>query len=231
MKQILMGGLLVSLAVCNLSAKKPTTRIEGRHPVTSVAVMQPMTNVNVEHPTTSVEVLHETTHTEVFHSKTNVPTIHPATQVQVVHPQTTVQVIHPQTNVEVIHPQTTVEVFHPQTPVEGSADSGAETKSFTALKGGGVKSSAQATTSMSDFKPMQAKNLSAKPSMDKAAPLSGGSNNLGNTTNESEKDNANKSSLLGIQKTAENIEVDPKQNKLEGLEKLLTDRTKFKEKK
>lgn len=229
MKGILIGGLLVGFTVCNVYAWKPTTSTEVVRPTTSVTVVRPLTKVDAVHLVTSVEVFHPTTQTEVFHPQTNVQTFHPTTQVQVNHPQTSVEVFHPQTTVEVFHPQTTVEVFHPQTPEIVNGDD--KTTGSEPQKGGKTGASSQATTSMSDFKPMQAKNLSAKPPTDKAAPTGGGDMNLGNVTNEAEKDNANKSSLLGAQKSAENIEVDPKQNKLDGLEKLLTDRAKFQEKK
>ena len=228
MQRILMGGLLVGFTVCNIYAWKPTTSTEVIHPTTSVAVVCPSTKVEVFHPATSVEVFHPTTQNEVFHPQTNVQTFHPTTQVQVAHPQTNVEVFHPQTTVEVFHPQTTVEVFHPQTLDVVNTN---ENAAGSTQKGGKMGSSSQVATSMSDFKPMQAKNLSANSPMDKAAPMGGGSKDLGNTTNEAEKDNANKNSLLGAQKSAENIEVDPKQNKLDGLEKLLTDRAKFQEKK
>ena len=84
---------------------------------------------------------------------------------------------------------------------------------------------------MSDFKPMQAKDLSAKPPAEKANSLGGGNMDFGTNTNEAEKDKANKESQGGMQKAAQEMEVDPKQSKLGGLEKLLTDRAKFEEKK
>lgn len=218
MKRILMGGLLLGIGVYGVSAKTPATFVEVVHPATSVTVVHPVTKVDTVYPATSVEVIHATTQTGVFHPQTDVEVVHPATQVEVFHPQTTVTVIHPQTTVEVFHPQTSEEVNGKQGGAANMAQRGENTLS------------SKIVTSMSDFKPMQAKDLSAKPSADKAAPMGGGSKDLGNNTNQAEKDNANKSSMLGMQKSAENIEVDPKQNKLDGLEKLLTDRAKFEEK-
>ena len=83
----------------------------------------------------------------------------------------------------------------------------------------------------SDFKPMQAKSFTSKPADDKAAQVGGGSMDLGNTTDETEKDNATKASALGGQKTMQNIELDPKKTNIQGLEKLITDRAKEQEKK
>ena len=71
----------------------------------------------------------------------------------------------------------------------------------------------------------QAKNFSA-PVPEKTSALGGGSNNLGNDTNQAEKDNANKSSLLGKQKESQNLEIDPKQTKLQGLDQKVAEKAK-----
>lgn len=219
---------LVCMGTCLLTMSlqaKPVTFVEVQRPTTFSTDSRPFTSVSSTRPSTSVEVMHPTTQTEVAHPQTNVALMRPTTQVSVFHPQTTVDVIHPQTTVEVNHPQTTVSVFHPQT-IEMSGDS-------TEMSGKGERAgfSSKAVTSMSDFKPMQAKDLSVKSPTEKAAQMGGGDMNLGNQTNQAEKDNVNQASSLGEQKSAQNLEVDPKQNKLGGLEKLLTDRAKFQEKK
>lgn len=217
----------ISLLTVSLQAR-PVTSVEMKRPTTSSTTIRPFTSIDATRPATSIAVMHPTTQTEVIHPQTSVEVLHPATQVSVVRPQTTVSVVHPQTTVVVNHPQTTVEVLHPQTLEIADETSGVGAASW---QGGRREFSATAATSMSDFQPMQAKDLSAKPSMEKAAPLGGGEMGLGNETNQAEKDNVNKSSSIGEQKSAQNLDVDPKQNKLDGLEKLLTDRAKFQEKK
>lgn len=230
MKTHTIPVLLVMAALVVSAQARPSTFTEIRRPNTSVTVVRPFTTVETTHAVTSVGVVKPATQVQVIHPQTNVGVNHPTTQVEVLHPQTQVNVIHPQTTVEVIRPRTTVEMLRPQTlevTAEGATENG------PSWKGGSGGFSSKTSTSMSNFKPMQAKDLSAKPStMEKAAPLLGGGDvKLGNDTNVTEKDNANKSSLLGAQQSAQDLDVDPKQNtKLDGLEKLLTDRAKFKEK-
>jgi|GEM_PF-3862625 hypothetical protein len=229
MKTHTVSVLLVMSALVVSAQARPSTSTEMRHPSTSVTVVRPFTAVETTHAVTSVGVVKPATQVQVIHPQTQVGVNHPTTQVELLHPQTQVNVIHPQTTVEVIHPRTTVEMLRPQTlevTDEGATENG------SSWKGGSGGFSSKTSTSMSNFKPMQAKDLSAKPpTMEKAAPLGGGDVKLGNDTNVTEKDNANKSSLLGAQQSAQDMDVDPKQNtKLDGLEKLLTDRAKFKEK-
>ncbi len=228
MKTHTVPVLLVMSALVVSAQARPSTLTEIRRPNTSVTVVRPFTTVETSHASTAVTVVKPATQVQVIHPQTNVGVTHPTTQVEVLRPQTQVNVIHPQTTVEVLHPQTTVEMFRPQTldvTAEGATENG------LSWKGGSGGFSSKTSTSMSNFKPIQAKDLSAKPStMEKAAPLGGGDVKLGNDTNVTEKDNANKSSLLGAQQSAQDLDVDPKQNKLDGLEKLLTDRAKFKEK-
>jgi hypothetical protein len=229
MKTHTVPVLLVMSALVVSAQARPSTSTEMRHPSTSVTVVRPFTAVETTHAVTSVGVVKPATQVQVIHPQTQVGVNHPTTQVELLHPQTQVNVIHPQTTVEVIHPRTTVEMLRPQTlevTDEGATENG------SSWKGGSGGFSSKTSTSMSNFKPMQAKDLSAKPpTMEKAAPLGGGNVKLGNDTNVTEKDNANKSSLLGTQQSAQDMDVDPKQNtKLDGLEKLLTDRAKFKEK-
>lgn len=234
MKHILLSIFFVSVVAVNIVvAKTPDTHTEVFRPSTSVSVAHPETKIGVERPTTSGETFHPTTQTTVFRARTEVQVAHPITQVAAFQPQTTVSVIRPHTEVEVFHPQTTVEVFHPQTPGEVGGQSVSYTRTMTRWQNGGNQKSvsSQITTSMNDFKPMQAKDFSSKPSADKAFEMGKGSMELGNTTNAAEKDNANKSSLLGEQKKTQDLEVDPKQTKLGGLSKLLIDREKVKEKK
>ena len=190
---------------------------------------RPQTATEVARPSTSVEVTHPQTRVPFVRPGTSVAVTHPVAQVQVLHPQTTVSVIHPVTTVEVTHPQTTVEVFHPQT-TEFSSTSKANSSTANAMekgKKGVAGTSAKAPTSMSDFKPKQAKDFTAG---QKAAPMGGGDNKLGNETNVSEKDAANKSSLLGKQSN-QNIDVDPKLTNLGGLGKSVEKKVEEKTKK
>ena len=213
MRILLLGSLFIGMSVVHVFAAplSPNASVRG-----------------MVHPSTSVAVFHPQTAGEIYRSSTTVETFRPTTQTGTFHPQTEVTTFHPQTTVEVYHPQTTVTVFHPQTPQEsfsqGVANVGGENRNFS--------SSSRVQTSMSDFKPMQAKDFSAvKQPEEKAAALGGGSLNLGNEVNVAEKDNANKSSLLGAQKETQSVDIDPKKTNLDGLEKLLSDRAKFQEKK
>lgn len=231
MRILLLGSLFIGMSVVHVFAAPPSPNASVRgmvHPSTSVAVFHPQTAGEIYRPSTTVETFRPTTQTGTFHPQTNVSVARPTTQVQTFHPQTEVATFHPQTTVEVYHPQTTVTVFHPQTPQEsfsqGVANVGGENRNFS--------SSSRVQTSMSDFKPMQAKDFSAvKQPEEKAAALGGGSLNLGNEVNVAEKDNANKSSLLGAQRETQSVDIDPKKTNLDGLEKLLSDRAKFQEKK
>lgn len=228
MKRILLASVWCSLMVVVAQAKTPNTAVPTTRPSSKVAVMRPQTNVSVFRSTSNVEVRHPQTQGPVFHPQTTVDVQHPTTQAVVFHPTTQVEVSHPTTTVTVVHPQTSVAVFHPQTQeTQAAAGEGAASDKQAGGKRG--SSSAQASTSMSDFKPKQAKNFTAS-APDKAAPMGGGNMDLGNTTNQAEKDSANKSSLLGAQNN-QDMQIDPKQTQLKGLEKLLTDRAKVQEKK
>ncbi len=228
MKRILLASVWCSLTVVVTQAKTPNTVVPTTRPFSKVAVTRPQTNVSVFRPTSNEEVRHPQTQVPVIHPQTTVDVKHSSTQAVVFHPTTQAEVSHPTTTVTVVHPQTSVAVFHPQTQeTQAAAGEG----SALDKQEGGKKglSSTQATTSMSDFKPKQAKNFTASVP-DKATPVGGENMNLGNTTNQAEKDSANKSSLLGAQNN-QDMQLDPKQTQLKGLEKLLTDRAKVQEKK
>ena len=204
MKKQIFGVLVCAMLSNWVMAKTPQTALPVGRPTTATAVQRPQTSVAVMRPVTQTNAMH------------------PTTNVQAAQPQTTVQVVRPQTTVAAVHPQTTVLVFHPQTSSAMQADA----NQAPAKKVGGKSvSSSQALTSMSDFSPKPAKNFTA----DKAATLGGGSMNLGNSTDQAAKDAAAKASLLGAQNN-QNIDVDLKQNKLSGVDKLVTDRAKWKEK-
>lgn len=175
---------------------------------------KPQTAVGVVRPSTSVEINRPTTQTSVTHAQTTV---------SVTRPQTVLNVTEPTTNVDVIHPTTTVEVIHPQTPEFSAAQVGAN-----AGPNGGKKTatSAQASTSMSGFKPKQAKDFTVA---QKAAPVGGGENKLGNDTNAAEKDAANKASLLSKQSN-QNIDVNPKLSNLGSLGKAVEQKVEEKKK-
>ena len=213
MKSVGVSILIIGLGVLTTQARPVQTSQPVFHPVTSVAVSHPTTNTSVFHPETTTSVSRPTTQTTVFH------------------PVTQTVVVHPVTDVVVTHPQTTVDVFHPVTDDAPSTSAATDRAGKTfgtygTSVGGKSVSSSQVTTTMSDFKPKQAKNFTAN---EKAAPTGGDSLALGNETNQSEKDQANKSGLLTAQSN-QKLDVDPKQNKVEGLEKLVTDRAKWKEK-
>lgn len=222
MKSVGASILVVGLGVLATQARPVQTPQPVFHPVTSVTVSHPTTNTAVFHSATTTSVSRPTTQTAVFH---------PVTQTSVVHPVTDVVVTHSQTTVDVFHPQTQTEVFHPTTgdapSVSAASDRAGKTfGTYGSSMGGKSVSSSQVTTTMSDFKPKQAKDFTANK---KAAPTGGDSLALGNETNQSEKDQANKSGLLTAQSN-QKLDVDPKQNKVEGLEKLVTDRAKWKQK-
>ncbi len=223
---ILVGGLCVCA-----TAKTPPTLMPGQpmHPSTTQTVVHPTTQGIVSHPTTSLQVLHPKTQVEVTHPQTTGAVTHPDTQTAVVQPTTTLKVDHPTTQTVVTHPQTTVAVIHPQTPSFETAKTASSDGS--SAKGTADSSSQSRGGSMSDYKPPQAKSFN-KPE-EKAAPLGGGSMNLGNaTSDQAEKDSAAASSLLGQNNTKNLDNVDPKQSNLnkEGIAKTLIDRMKVKEK-
>ena len=194
MKPILLSIFFVStLGVWSVA--RPQTGAEMRRPATTVEVNRPQTLSSAGHPVTQ---------TGVVRGQTNVSALHPQTGSGAVYPVTTVEVTHPVTTVEVIHPQTNVEVNHPQTPEFVAAQDAALSAGQKGGKNAAV-TSAQAATSMSNFTPKQAKDFTAA---QKAAPLGGGENKLGNETNVAEKDAANKASLLGKQGN-QNMDVDP----------------------
>ena len=225
MKRALLSGVLLGVALC-AAAKTPPTASVDRRPISTQETVRPQTQVAVFQPRTLVSVNQPQTQVTVVYPQTRVTVAHPTTQVVEFHATTPPgEVVHPITTVSVIHPQTTGAVFHPQTQEEVVSTQPAT----GAMTGGKSLSRSTATTSMSDFKPKQAKNFSA-PVADKAAATGGESLNLGNTTNQAEKDNANKSSQLGLQNN-QNMEIDPKQTQLKGLEKALTDRAKLQQKK
>lgn len=217
MKRILEGGVFIVFLVCGAHARPVSTQVDVVRPTTSVTVDHPSSTTEVFHATTSQEVIYPSTQTDVFHPQTDVAVNHPTTQVSLDRPQTTVEVVRPQTTVEVLQPQTTVEVFHPQTPAEERLETTSRSFSTGAARPGRsvATTSSQVTTSMSDFKPMQAKDFAAKAPQDKASSMGGGSMNLGNSTDQAEKDNVNATSLLGEQaKAAQNIDVDTKKQTL-----------------
>ncbi len=174
-----------------------------RRPGMSVEVTRPQTLTGAERPDTTAEINRPTTQTGAVRAQTTVSTQRPQTEASAVYPATTVETVKPMTTVEVMRPQTTVELSRPQTAEFSVAQSG----SVAGQKGGksAAVTSAQATTSMSNFTPKQAKDFS---SAQKAAPLGGGENKLGNETNAAEKDAANKASMLGKQSN-QNMDVDP----------------------
>lgn len=197
MKHVLISTFLISTLSTWSVAQKPQTTVPTLRPVTTVETSHPATQTPLDRPQTGTEFTR---------------------------PQTVVTVIHPATTVEVLHPQTTAEVNHPQTLEISSGTEATSAGSFSSKKGG--KSAALPATSMSDFKPKQAKDFAV---LQKAAPVGGGENKLGNDTNSAAKDAANKASLLGRQSN-QNIEVDPKKTNLNGLDKALQQKASKKKK-
>lgn len=221
MKQILSVSFCLLLAGVSV-AKTPPTRAPVLRPMTDVSVQRPQTDVQVVRPVSS-GVQHLTTQVQVVRPQTQVEISHPQTTTQVTHPTTTVEVVHPTTQVEVVHPQTTVEVIHPQTPGVGvQEDDKAGTSGKPDTKKGGKTVPTVKATSMSDYTPKQAKDFKTA---QKAAALGGGDLKLGNSTDQAAKDAAAKASLLGSQNN-QNMDVNPKQNKVSGLDKVVTDRAK-----
>ena len=208
---IFTGGLsLAKTPQTESLAQRPATQLSTARAQTTQQVFRPVTERSSQRPVTEVSAFR------------------PSTQAVVSRPQSETVISRPTTEETVSRPSTTVEVFHPQTDVESlhfqtmpAANSGNSTG------GKSVSSSAQAVTSMSNFQPKPAKDLTAG---NKAAPLGGGSMNLGNAdSDQAAKDAAAKASLLGAQNN-QNLDVDPRQNKLSGLEKKVTDRSKIKNK-
>jgi len=230
MKRILLSSFLIS-TLSLWSAARPQTAVEVARPQTAVEVNRPQTLEPLQRPVTTVEINRPVTQSSAVRGQTTVQTAHPQTTVEINHPATTLEVLHPATTVEVVHPQTAVEVVHPQT-VDFSAGEEPGNRAFNAgqkVGKSGAVSSAQAATSMSNFTPKQAKDFAA---LQKAAPVGGGDNKLGNETNVAEKDAANKASLLGKQSN-QNIDVDPnaKLSNLAGLNKAVEKQVNEKKKK
>ena len=185
------------------AAQRSQTGVETRRPGTSAQVNRPQTVTGAVRPNTTAEINRPATQTGAMRAQTGASAQRPQTAAGAVYPATTVQTVKPVTTVETIRPQTTVELSRPQTAEFSAAQGGA----VAGQKGGKSASvtSVQATTSMSNFTPKQAKDFT---SAQKAAPLGGGDNKLGNDTNAAEKDAANKSSMLGKQSN-QNMDVDP----------------------
>ena len=221
-------SFLMLASMCLLSSAsvaRPITpaRPPVLHPATTAPVEHPQTTVQVQRPVTQGGVMHPTTPVSVNRPTTNVVVAHPQTTVAVVHPTTQEGITHPSTTVQVTHPQTTVAVTHPQTPTLEEI----QAAQANATTGGKTVAASKAPTSMSNYQPKQAKNFAPAT---KAAPVGGGSMNLGNSNaDQAAKDAAAKASLLGSQNN-QNMDVNPKQNKLGGIDKLVTDRAKWKEK-
>ena len=202
MKTILLSAFLISM-LSVWSAARPQTGVEMRRPGTAAHANRPQTFAEAVRPATTAEINRPVTQTGAARAQMSASAQRPQTAASAVYPSTTVETIKPATTVETIRPQTTVEFSRPQTPEFSAAQDGA----VAGQKGGksAAVTSAQAATSMSNFTPKQAKDFAA---MQKAAPLGGGENKLGNDTNAAEKDAANKSSLLGKQSN-QNMDVNP----------------------
>ncbi len=229
MKRILLSTFLIGTLSTWSAAQKPQTTAEVLRPSTSVEINRPQTAASTQRPATMVEMNRPATQTGAAYAQTSVEINRPQTLPSAFRPTTDVEVIYPATTVEVIHPQTTVEVLHPQTPGFVAGSVAENTAVNSAQKGGksAAVTSAQAATSMSNFTPKQAKDFTAA---QKAAPLGGGENKLGNETNVAEKDAANKASLLGKQSN-QNIDVNPKLTNLGGLGKAVEQKVNEKKKK
>ena len=207
-------------------AQRPQTTAEALRSSTSVEINRPQTAPSTQRPITTLEMNRPTTQTGAAYAQTSVKINRPQTLPDASRLMTDVEVVHPATTVEVIHPQTTVEVLHPQTPGFLADTSVENTAASPAKRGSKSLTTAQAATSMSNFKPKQAKDFAAQP---KAAPIGGGENKLGNETNVAEKDAANKASLLGKQSN-QNMDVNPKQTNLGGLGKAVEQKVEEKKK-
>ena len=230
MKHILLSTFLIGTLSTWGVAQKPQTTAELLRPTTSAEVNRPSTTVQTARPFTSAELNRPTTQTGAVRAQTTASANRPQTDNGLARPATNVEVIPPATTVEVVHPQTTVEVLHPQTPGFVAGTSAESITGHSAQKGGkGVALSSAQATSMSDFKPKQAKDFTAA---QKAAPIGGGENKLGNETNMAEKDAANKASLLGKQNN-QNMDIDPniKTTNLSGLGKSIEKQLNEKKKK
>lgn len=152
-------GLLILVGISlPLAAQRPVTKVNVSRPTTSVSVSRPTTQVSVSRPTTAVEVSRPTTKAYVSR---------PSTQVSVSRPVTEVNVSRPATQPAAV----------PAVSSAGNSQPAASGK-----KAAAAQSSSQAKTSMSNYKPPQAKDFKA------ASALGGGSAGLSNKTNQSEKD-------------------------------------------
>ena len=212
-------SFLMLASMCLLSSASVARPITPARP----PVLHPATTAPVEHPQTTVQVQRPVTQGGVMHPTTPVSVNRPTTNVVVAHPQTTVAVVPPTTQEGITHPSTTVQVTHPQTPTLEEI----QAAQANVTTGGKTVAASKAPTSMSNYQPKQAKNFAPAT---KAAPVGGGSMNLGNSNaDQAAKDAAAKASLLGSQNN-QNMDVNPKQNKLGGIDKLVTDRAKWKEK-
>ena len=212
-------SFLMLASMCLLSSASVARPITPARP----PVLHPATTAPVEHPQTTVQVQRPVTQGGVMHPTTPVSVNRPTTNVVVAHPQTTVAVVPPTTQEGITHPSTTVQVTHPQTPTLEEI----QAAQANVTTGGKTVAASKAPTSMSKYQPKQAKNFAPAT---KAAPVGGGSMNLGNSNaDQAAKDAAAKASLLGSQNN-QNMDVNPKQNKLGGIDKLVTDRAKWKEK-
>lgn len=145
---VLIGLLIFAVEVqAQQTPVKPVSR-----PTTEVAVSRPATTSTVNKPVTSVAVTKPVTPTA--------PLAHPITQTAVTKPVSGVAVSKPQTNVAVNQFVTTTVVTHPVTkPTDSQGENPAAKKQVPAA--GKEESSRTAKTSMSDFKPMAAKDLKA----------------------------------------------------------------------
>ena len=150
-----IGAILFLFLFCPLWSQQPVTQVTVSRPTTNVSVYRPATSVTVSRPTTQVSVFRPTTQTEVS---------------------------RPTTQTEVSRPTTSVAASRPVTVLS----SGAAQQSNSASESKKTATpSSQAQTSMSDYKPLQAKNFQA-PSA--SASLGGGAAGLGNKINQAEKD-------------------------------------------
>ena len=223
MKHICVSTLLIGTLSVWSAAQKPQT---------TAGAVRPTTAAVANHPQTTVQTVRPVTQSAANYPQTNVTVNRPQMTVTAVHPSTTVEVIHPLTAVEVVHPQTTVEVIHPQTMGNMYGQEGAAVNQFSANSskpagGGKGLASSQVPTSMSGFTPKQAKDFTSQ----KAAPIGGGENKLGNETNTAEKDAANKSSALGLQSNQNmNIEPNAKLGNLQSLGKAVEKKVEDKKK-
>ncbi len=146
----------------------------GQPPKTEVAVFRPVTSVKISRPQTEQSVSRPQTQVRVSHPDTDITVTRPATQTTVFRPVTETNVVRYQTTINKAGSQSSDDISH-----TGSSNNGNTTAKTLALP------SAQAQTSMSDYKPPQAKEFKT-PSQ--ASSLGGGERGLGNKINEAQKD-------------------------------------------